>query len=89
MFRAGQDLAQGRIPGRPNLRYTRAADLITPLVLFGVTFRSVWQWFNGFHYQLLLSRSGVTTFNNQVGAFGPMDAAGVFPYGFDVFPDHP
>jgi len=82
------DLQWFKFGGLPALRFTRGADLITPLVLFGVTFRSVWQWFNGDHYQLSLCRSGVSTFTNHVDDFGPMDAAGVFPYGFVVTPDH-
>jgi len=72
---------------RPNI--VRRANLITPLVLFGVTYRSLWQIRTDSGLLIMLGKSGATGYDEFGPTLIPFPVQRVFPGTFIVEPDSP
>jgi len=87
---AGKDANYTHIaPGLAPLSFIRAARLITPLVVSGITVRSVWQSLLFPGYRLVLSPSDLTTTFPFLPLLHGANVGTPFPGPFVVEPDFP
>lgn len=89
MFWAGQDMYRETDFGPNGYRWTKAANLITPLVIAGTTYRSVWQKGGAVENLIYLSPQRTDAFVQSPGALFRFVQSTPFPCGFIVEGDHP
>lgn len=70
-------------------RYTRAARLITPIVLFGTTYRSIIEESDGSSWWGYLSTADLRGWDNNLDKIWLGFKPSGFPWGYAVEPDSP
>lgn len=86
MINSGRDLPTFFSVEFGPTQWWRAAKLVTPIVVFGITLRSIWQ------RRTVLGDQGFLTTSDLIGWDSPFTVwptpfTGDFPYGLDVLPD--